>query len=298
MRGLLVLLAVLLAIALAVRAVWPGPDVDPQYAPAVAVPTWSAGDGPAVLFDDGHLNPYSSAKGYAPLAALLRADGYTVRTDDNAGRAEVLRRAKLVVVANPLDGLGLLRQAGLRAGRDIAAFAGAAMIATEMDTLEAWVRNGGSLLLVADPAPFGAAAAPLAERFGVQMLDHEVADPDYALPGEPTIVQFNREAGRLGDHPILSGGDGVGLLVRVVAFGGQALRYGPEATPLLRLGPDAAMAVAVEAGRGRVVVLGDADLLSAVRIDAGRVAGLPWPDADNTTFARNVFRWLSRRDSR
>jgi hypothetical protein len=46
-----------------------------------------------------------------------------------------------------------------------------------------WVAEGGGLLLIADHAPFGSAAAGLARRVGVDMSGGYTIDSSRAAPG-------------------------------------------------------------------------------------------------------------------
>ncbi len=59
-----------------------------------------------------------------------------------------------------------------------------------------------------------------------------------------------------------------------------------------------ALAVALERGRGRVVVLGDTQLLASEAGPGGVSTGLGWDDSNNERFIRYAMRWLSRRDDR
>ena len=49
-----------------------------------------------------------------------------------------------------------------------------------------WVKSGGALLLIADHAPFGGAAAALASRFGVDMSKGYTFDPENSVAGSPS----------------------------------------------------------------------------------------------------------------
>ena len=145
------------------------------------------------------------------------------------------------------------------------------------------MRAGGSLLLVADHAPAGAAAAGLSAAFGVEMTnwwaeDERHHDPETSSPG---FLVFTREAGLLDDHPIMLGRSPGEQVHRVMTFTGQALRPGAGAA-LLTLSSTAreypfrqsreyegrsaaglAQAVALEHGAGRVVILGEAAMITA-----------------------------------
>jgi hypothetical protein len=187
-----------------------------------------------------------------------------------------------------------------------------AFTASEIEAVRTWVENGGSLLLIADHAPFGSAAAALAETFGVRMNQGfvEVAATDPGRDEQGNLV-FSRQNGLLGEHSILTGDGAEDRVRRVVTFTGQSLDGPPEAAILLRLpetaveyvppGPELreqragrAQGLALEWGRGRVVVLGEAGMLTA-QVSRGVKFGMNIPGNDNRQLALNILHWLSRR---
>ena len=104
---------------------------------------------------------------------------------------------------------------------------------------------------------------------------------------------------------------------KVITFTGQALRVKtPAAVPFLQLSPDAreyplqksednafhsaagfAQGVALEFGKGRVVILGEAAMLTS-QVTRARLGtfrfGLSRPGYDNRQLALNIMHWLSR----
>jgi hypothetical protein len=181
-----------------------------------------------------------------------------------------------------------------------------AFTADEIVTVTAWVEQGGSLLLIADHAPFGSAAEAMSAAFGVRMGKGFVE-----VPGEKSDpLLFSAEDGRLGDHPILTGAAPDAAVRRVMTFTGQSLSGPPGATVLLRLpesaveylpaGPEmrpqpagGAQAVALTWGKGRVVILGEAAMMTA-QVSQGVPFGMNSPGNDNRQFALNTMHWLSR----
>ena len=193
----------------------------------------------------------------------------------------------------------------------------------ECDAVRDWVRDGGSLLLVTDHAPSGDASEMMGRAFDVQMGKGFVysLDAKYAEPGHPSDLIFSRENGLLGDHPILLGRSDTERVNRIVAFAGQSLSVPPGATVLMKLSPDAreapnhaalqrerddaarplppagsAQGVALRFGKGRVVVLGEAALLTAQVYrtpDREEKFGMNIPGNDDRQFALNVLHWLT-----
>jgi hypothetical protein len=287
---------------------------DSSYRPRVERPAFAA-PGPVVLFDEGHRNVHRLATNYRPFARLLEADGLAPQPIRGPFTRSSLAGAALLVIVNAK---------GPRGHDPKSAFE-----VPEIDAIARWVEAGGGLLLVADHTPFGAAAGELARRFGVEMLDGEVQDPDHAdrTSTDPAQLVFDREGGLLGEHPILDGRDFGERVGRVVTFTGQALAAPPQATRLLALSPSAldlpvleiemiettfgwdrrttfgdliptrgnCQVAALEYGAGRVVVVGEAALLTAQRRGESRFGMQAPAGTDNEQFALNTMRWLGGR---
>jgi hypothetical protein len=337
-----------LALALAVLAATPalaqqGPDT--TWTPNVPRPAYT-GNGPRVGIDEAHLNFHTATGNYRPFATLLRADGYRVEASTARFTRESLAAFDVLVIANARGGTGL------------EALTSPAFTPEECAAVREWVRGGGSLLLIADHAPFGTAAESLSQQFGVDMSKGWTFDttPGNA-EGNPTFLRYDRENGLLGTHPILQGRDDDERVSRVVTFTGQSLSIPAGADVLLRLSPTAqdrlpptveearaqavrrqqvvdsvlaamrahgavdtmaavmtpvrdtgpqrlapaagrAQGLAIRFGSGRVVILGEAAMLSAQVVNLpGREPmrmGLNVPGHDDQQFALNILHWLSR----
>jgi hypothetical protein len=101
-----------------------------------------------------------------------------------------------------------------------------------------WVREGGSLLLIADHTPFGTAAYHLAIRFGAAMGKGWVFEPK--PEGRITTqLTFSRANRLLGIHPIMLGRDSSEEVKSVLSFTGQSLSLPEGATALMKLSPNA-----------------------------------------------------------
>ncbi len=274
---------------------------DPKFDAKVAKPAY-ADKAPKVLFDEAHANFHTSTGRYKPFADLIANDGYRVTAGKDKFDKKSLEGFNVLVIANAAPGKG----------KDAAAFT-----KEECDAVHDWVSAGGALLLIADHAPFGTAAESLATRFGVEMSKGYTHDKaNFEKAGGDSWLVFSGENKLLGDHAITKGRDDKEKVGRVVTFTGQSLK-GPDGSVAFlklsesatdRLPPDfkktapatgRAQGVAFEVGKGRVVVLGEAAMLSAqIFVDADktkepRKMGMNFPDTDNRQLALNLMHWLS-----
>lgn len=318
MRGVRRLAVVLaLGAAVFVASRWLTPGAAAHFTGRLDSPVWR-GDGPAVLVDNAHWNHGTADGRLQALAELLTADGYRVLPGANGTRAETLVDARVSVIVNPLGVPGVLRTWAGRVGLGgLAFFDDDALMGQEIETTLQWIENGGSVLMAVDPAPYARGSRGLAERLGVRMHDRLVVDVGHAEPASPSWLVFSRETDLLGTHPIVDGTADLPPVNRVVAFGAQALEPPEGAVTLLRLSPSAAevdrdgdpptsgrpvgglaVAIAFERGRGRVVVLGDSQLITVDEMPGAARTGLAWPGSHNERFTRALLRWLSRRDNR
>jgi hypothetical protein len=291
-----------LSALLASSAAYSQVEVDSQFVAAVSAPAFRQAH-PHVVIDEAHFNYHTAGARYGPFAALLRADGYRVTAGNSKFAPASLVGVDLLVIANA------------RGGDLPETVAKPAFASSECDTLAHWVKNGGRLLLVADHAPFGAAANILGERFGVQMGRGHVFDTEHST-GDATILVFSRENRLLANHSILNGRNDGERVTQVIAFEGQSLSVPPGATALLRFAMTAreaadevqldaregtsvggrAQAVALKFGSGRVIVLGEAALLTAqiARVDGTEMRfGMNASGNDDRQFALNLVHWLS-----
>ena len=319
-------LAFLTTLVLVCAAVLSGQQVaDPNFDASVKQPAY-VGEHPRVAIDEAHHNFHTATGRYEPFARLLRNDGYDVKAHTAPFSAASLADARVLVIANALG-------AGATASTETSP---PAFTDLECNAVLGWVNTGGSLLLISDHTPMGQAAEGLAKTFGVTMGKGFVLSRSDAehMPNQVHQLLFSRANGLLGDHPILAGRSDTERISTVVSFTGQSLVGPPGATRLLRLGPGAweaptraesqllakdaasdvepesfasthgrdvggrAQGLAFSVGRGRVVVLGEAAMLSAQVFPAadgsqGRM-GMNVPGSDDKQFALNVMHWLSR----
>jgi hypothetical protein len=291
---------------------------DPDFDASVETPAYTSA-GPTVAIDEAHGNFHTADGRYKPFADLLRSDGYKVLAFTSTFDARSLGGIDVLVISNARN-----LPAVQRGDISQPAFTNA-----EIDAVRAWVEGGGALLLIADHAPFGQAAESLAQRFGIAMGKGYAFD---RANGElTTTLAFSRDNRLLGDHPITRGRGASEAVSRLTTFTGQSLSVPTGATPLIKMSDSAreaatpddlnaenaaaqnsgstqvgarstsvagrAQGLATTIGMGRIVVLGEAAMLSAqiASFPDGSVvkAGMNVPGNDNRQFALNALHWLS-----
>jgi len=273
---------------------------DPEFNTNVPNPAYTKSE-PRVLFDEAHHNFHTTDGRYKPFADLLRNDGYRVVRNRQPFTKESLSSFKVLVIANALGAEEMDDN-----GADASAFT-----EEECQAVQEWVKGGGALLLIADHAPFGGAAASLGTRFGVDMSKGFTYDEANSVPNSPSLLIFSRENKLLATHPISEGRDQNERLNIVQTFTGQSLKGPEDSVAILKLSDTAkdtpnreadssvsaagrAQAIALKFGKGRVVVQGEAAMLSAqIAGQNKQKMGMNVPGNDNKQYALNLMHWLS-----
>jgi hypothetical protein len=298
------LVRVLLSVALLVLLSAPALTqqiADPRFNAKVESPAFSK-NFPRVLFDEAHNNVDTTTGRYKPFADLLFNDGFHLAVNRQPFTKASLQTFKILVIVNPLGA-----EDADEDGAD-----GPAFTAAECAAVSDWLRGGGALLFVADQAPFAAAAEVLAQKLGIDLGKGQTTDPQNAAEGQadPSVIAYSRLNQLLGDHAILNGRSEAERISRVVVFSGESLK-GPEGSELLFKVGDAAVdkfasparevsargraqGLALRLGKGRVVALGDAAMLSAQLTGSdNQPFGMNIPGSDNRQLALNIMHWLA-----
>jgi len=278
---------------------------------------------PRVVIDEAHNNFHTAEGRYQPFATLLRNDGYNVSAGTTTFTAASLKGIDVLVVSNALG-------PGATVSDDSSP---PAFTVAESAAVAEWVRAGGSLLLISDHTPMGEANSALAETIGVRMGKGFVQSMDSSeRSGGPAQLVFSRANKLLGDHAITRGRNERERIDSVTSFTGQSLSVPAGGAAILMLGPGAwemptrtdalslnaargdapptaealaashavkvggrAQGVAFELGKGRVVVLGEAAMMSAqISGPAEGRMGMNAPGNQDKQFALNVLHWLTR----
>jgi hypothetical protein len=277
-----------------------GQIADPDFNTTVAKPAY-AKVGPKVLFDEAHNNFHTAGGRYKPFADLISSDGHLIVHNSEKFSPEVLKGFSVLVISNALGSEDMGAE-----GADSPAFTEA-----ESDAVRDWVKAGGSLLLIADHAPMGSANQILASRFEVDMskrftIDSENFEKESSNQG---FIVYTRESGRLADHPITNGRNETERVNKIIAFTGQSLKGPANSKSIMSLAATAqdvmrgqpplsaagrSQGIAMTVGKGRVVVLGEAGMLTAQVTGPNKVPfGMNRPGIDNRQFALNIMHWLT-----
>lgn len=301
MKKLFWLLVACFALSVLRQPGFPAQQVsDPNFDPKVAHPAYSQ-KGPRVLFDEAHNNFHTASGRYKPFAELIASDGYQITPNKEKFSAQVLKGFDILVISNAL-GAPLMAQPEA---------SNPAFTDAECDAVRDWVKGGGALLLIADHAPMGSANQILGDRFGVSMSKMFTADEqNYEKESNNQgFIVYTRESGRLADHPITRGRNESERINKIIAFTGQSLKGPPDSFAFMKLADSAvdtmpnttpisaagrAQGLVVKLGKGRVVVLGEAAMLSAQLAGPNRMPfGMNRPGIDNRQLALNIMHWLS-----
>lgn len=274
---------------------------DPEFNTTIEQPAFTK-NFPRVLFDEAHNNFHTTTGRYKPFADLISNDGYHVVRNRKSFTKPGLDTFKILVIANALGAEEMDDE-----GAEKSAFT-----EEECDAVRDWVKAGGALLLIADHAPFGGAAESLGKRFQIEMSKGYTLDKANSfVPDGPSSLLFSRENKLLVDHPITRGRNDNELIKRVFTFTGQSLKGPKDSFAFMLLGDTAqdkadresttlvsaagrAQGIALKFGKGRVVVLGEAAMLSAQLAGSeNRPMGMNVPGSDNRQLAINIMHWLS-----
>ncbi len=300
-------------LVLAVGSGYAQQNADTLFHYDIKHPRYPEGKGPLILLDEGHNNFHTTLGRFRPFSDFLLMDGYVVVGNPSEFSKESLSHARVMVIANALNAVNV----SVWTLPTPSAFND-----KEIQILADWVKQGGSLFLIADHMPFPGAAESLAAVFGftfhngfafrksrsVVSVSNALSLPDIFSPGKG-----------LGENEITLGKLPREKVTSVRTFTGQAFKIPPGATPLIMLDdryevllPNTAwefeetttrlpadglsQGAYLEYGKGRVVIFGEAAMFSA-QIQNGSVRmGMNAPDAiQNPQFLLNIIHWLDRK---
>lgn len=215
-------------------------------------PILGISSGGNVLWDLTHgvTGNYQPSGSYSSLVSLLNNSGFTIATTDVGLNNVDLSDYQIVVV-------------------NLGSAWNSVYTSSEVSAIEAFVQNGGGLLILGDNANTpNANINPVAQAFGTTV------GVSYLSPNDLYITNLD-------NHPIFNG-------VSEIYYRAAGEVTGSSPSELVAFDPSNKGAVtAAEVGAGRVVVLGDINGFDNTYI----------PNSDNQLFAENTFNWLSTSSS-
>lgn len=211
---LLTIVAVLIS-----TAGWSQQLADTAYNPVIENPLYKKGQGPILLLDEAHSNFHTLEGRFSTFARVLEKDGYIVNASLEPFSNEQLGKGKILVVANALNASNLQKWSLPTPS---------AFTDTEIEAVNEWVKEGGSLFLIADHMPFPGAAERLAASFGFKFFN------GFAMKKGGNKAIFSPGNGLI-ENVITKGRNEKEIVTSVQTFTGQAFEIPKNATPIVVL---------------------------------------------------------------
>ncbi len=273
---------------------------------------------PKVLFDEAHNNIHKSDGTYKPFVDLIKNDGYTVAPAKSKIEPGTLKEFDIFIISNAKGEKNKYDpaftenecntiQQWVQGGGCLLLIADHYPLGSAVENLSKRFGVDMSKGFTNDPIYFDSTSYT-----------------NSRLDGKSQLV-FSRTNGLLLSHPITEGRNPSEYINRIITFTGQSLK-GPEGSMSLLALSDSAtdqapdsiweakewiffsntitrfseprsaagrsQAIALEFGKGRVVVLGEAAMLTA-QVAKKEKFGMNVPGIDNRQFALNIMHWLS-----
>ena len=276
---------------------------DLSFDPDIPNPAYDLGQGSIIHIDEGHYNFHTKEGRYKPFSILLERDGYVVESRKGEFTPESLFECKILVIANAVNEINA-------DPRDWVLPNPSAFTEAEIQTLKNWVRDGGSLFLIADHMPWPGAAEALSLAFGFKFINGFnicIRNPAYFWRSNATIE----------DNIVTNGRSEEERINRIPMAEGQAFHIPAEAKSILTFGNDGMILLPERAwefdsetplrnieglsqgafmrfGKGRLVVFGEASIFTVQLGTPGdRKMGMNRFDAgDNYKLLLNIIHYL------
>jgi len=271
-------------------------SIDYSFVPRVENPRYVGDKRPVVLVDEEHNNFHTIEGTYRPFADVLEKDGHIVVGSKKKISERLLNTCDIFVISV--------------AGVDDT---GSTFTDKEIETLEKWVKSGGSALLIADGGPGIVAMKELAAAFCIKVNNGYVAHPVRKYADEPIV--FARHDKSLVSHSITKGSSKSEKVESVATFLGTAFKACEDFEPLLVLQqpyelftPDgkgkgmSQMCVdgwyqggVLKYGKGRLGFFAEAGMFTAQTFTPKKIiGGMNHPKAKgNVQFLLNLVHWLN-----
>lgn len=277
------------------------PDISFSY--AIKAPVYKKGMGTVITLDEAHFNFHTLPERYRPFGNLLEKDGYILKSGTQKFTSSYLSDINILVIANAMADTGEWKLP-----------AKSAFSKEEINAVNKWVQNGGSLFLIADHMPFPGAAADLALSFGFNFINGFALKPDMMQAESFSIKEKNLKSSK-----ITLGRNKSEQIDSILSFTGQGFIAPKNAMVITELKNDYKIwlpAIAWEFdektasmsssglvngafmhyGKGRIVVFGEAAMFSAQLAGEGKEKiGMNNRNAkQNPQLLLNIIHWLDK----
>ncbi len=281
------------------------PRIDTDFRVEVGNPYFKDGLSPKVLIDESHNNLHKKEGGLHAFTRMMEDDGAKVHSNDTTFSSTLLKGYNILIIVNALHDSNI----GNWQNPCPSAFT-----KEEIEAVELFVKNGGSLLLVADHMPYGGAAEEIGKAFGVKWNNGFVIRQGQHWPPS----EFDRSSNTLLDSPVTVDSDYTKRVSHIASFTGSAFKPPKRAQSFMVyddshmvLMPDVAwqfskktkkensegwvQGACLKYGNGKIVFLGEAAMITAQLGDHDHKVGMNNPkDApENPQLALNIFRYLA-----
>jgi hypothetical protein len=276
---------------------------DTTFKPIIENPVYKSNEGPVIFIDEAHHNFHTMSGRYQAFAKLLQKDGYQLKPFIEKFTKAGLERGKILVISNALNERNI---------EDWSLPTPSAFTEAEIKAVNRWVKDGGSLFLIADHMPLPGAAADLAASFGFKFYNGFALD----TTKRGGIDMFYRSKGTLKENVITNGRNKTERIDSVGTFTGQGFEIPKTAEAILvfdskfkMLMPkvawqftDKTPRIPIEGfsqiaymkyGKGRILVSGEAAMFTSQRAGDGRSVGMSSPEVpQNQQLLLNIIHWL------
>lgn len=271
---------------------------DTLFNPPIKNPAYGKNMGSIVLIDEAHNNFHTMRGRYRPFSNVLEKDGYRVKASTEQVSAERLDSAKIFVIANALHSSNARRWTLPTPS---------AFSDEEIEIIVYWVKEGGSLFLIADHMPFPGAVEKLAAFFNVEFIN------GFAMKSRGKDI-FTSSHGLI-SSTLTQGRSAEESITSLQSFTGQAFRIPQDAKPIIVLSEDYTVKIPTTAwqfdkdtpavsgkdlvqgaymkyGKGRIVFFGEAAMFTAQRQGKNEMGMNQKSASQNLQFLLNVIHWL------
>lgn len=271
---------------------------DTLYSPSIEKPAYTIGEGSVVLLDEAHHNFHTLNGRFKPFANILAKDGYVVIPFSTPFTTDALGKGKILVIANALH-VSNREQWNLPTP--------SAFTDEEIDNVNKWVKDGGSLFLIADHMPFPGAAEKLAASFGFKFYNgfaRQKGGKDIFTIGKG-LMPSTVTKGRSEKETVTS----------LQTFGGHAFEIPEGALPVIILSEDfeiqmpqaawqfskstetiegkgLAQGAYMNYGKGKLVIFGEAAMFTAQLQGKNKMGMNVKSASQNAQFLLNTIHWL------